>query len=35
MGRRVRGVPSVAVGSSIFYGDDALELAAALLAATG
>jgi 2-hydroxychromene-2-carboxylate isomerase len=29
----VRGVPSIAVGSSIFYGDDQMELAAALLAA--
>jgi 2-hydroxychromene-2-carboxylate isomerase len=28
----VRGVPSVAVGSSILYGDDQLELAAAMLA---
>ncbi len=29
----VRGVPSIAVGSSIFYGDDQLELAAARIAA--
>ena len=29
----VRGVPTIAVGSSIFYGDDELERAAALLAA--
>ena len=28
----VRGVPSIAVGSSIFYGEDQMELAAALLA---
>jgi 2-hydroxychromene-2-carboxylate isomerase len=29
----VRGVPSIAVGSSLFYGEDQLELAGALLAA--
>ena len=31
--RGVRGIPSIAVGASIFYGDDQLELAAGVISA--